>query len=104
MKFCSHCGNELMDEAVICPGCGCPIDAEKAGNGLATASLICAFLVPIAGIICGIIGAIKYKAQKAGDRCIVAIMISIAMWIISATILMTFSSWFNTLLKTLLYI
>ena len=23
MKFCSKCGKELMDEAVICPGCGC---------------------------------------------------------------------------------
>lgn len=22
-KFCSKCGNELMDEAVICPKCGC---------------------------------------------------------------------------------
>ncbi len=24
MKHCSKCGKELMDEAVICPGCGCP--------------------------------------------------------------------------------
>lgn len=24
MKFCSKCGKELMDEAVVCPGCGCP--------------------------------------------------------------------------------
>lgn len=24
MKYCSKCGNELMDEAVICPKCGCP--------------------------------------------------------------------------------
>lgn len=23
MKFCSHCGNEVMDMAVICPKCGC---------------------------------------------------------------------------------
>ena len=23
MKFCSKCGKELMDETVICPGCGC---------------------------------------------------------------------------------
>ena len=25
-KFCSKCGNELMDEAVICPKCGCAVD------------------------------------------------------------------------------
>lgn len=23
MKYCVHCGRELLDEAVICPGCGC---------------------------------------------------------------------------------
>lgn len=23
MKFCSKCGNQLVDEAVVCPNCGC---------------------------------------------------------------------------------
>ena len=23
MKFCTHCGKELLDEAIFCPGCGC---------------------------------------------------------------------------------
>lgn len=23
MKYCSKCGKEIMDEAVVCPGCGC---------------------------------------------------------------------------------
>jgi hypothetical protein len=25
MKYCSKCGNELFDEAIICPKCGCPV-------------------------------------------------------------------------------
>ena len=25
MKYCSKCGKELADEAVICVGCGCPV-------------------------------------------------------------------------------
>ena len=25
MKYCTHCGNELNDEAVICPKCGCAV-------------------------------------------------------------------------------
>lgn len=25
MKYCTHCGKELLDEAVICVGCGCPV-------------------------------------------------------------------------------
>lgn len=26
MKFCSKCGKELNDEAVVCMGCGCPVE------------------------------------------------------------------------------
>ena len=25
MKYCSHCGTEVVDEAVVCPSCGCKI-------------------------------------------------------------------------------
>lgn len=25
MKFCEKCGKEIMDEAVICPSCGCAV-------------------------------------------------------------------------------
>ncbi len=34
MKFCSHCGNEILDEAVICPNCGCRTNytAETTSN------------------------------------------------------------------------
>ena len=28
MKYCTKCGKELFDEAVICPGCGCPAAAN----------------------------------------------------------------------------
>lgn len=27
MKYCVHCGKELLDEAVICVGCGCAVSA-----------------------------------------------------------------------------
>lgn len=34
MKYCSKCGNELLDEAVICPKCGCPVESvKKQGKG-----------------------------------------------------------------------
>ena len=29
MKYCTHCGKELSDEAVICVGCGCPIENKN---------------------------------------------------------------------------
>lgn len=43
MKFCQKCGKEIMDEAVICPACGCAVEQERkdSGNdGLAVASKI----------------------------------------------------------------
>ncbi len=46
MKYCSKCGNEVLDEAVVCTHCGCSLQ-EKAkknavgGNdGLAVASKV----------------------------------------------------------------
>lgn len=35
MKYCTHCGKELFDEAVICVGCGCPV----AGTNIQTAQV-----------------------------------------------------------------
>lgn len=29
MKYCTHCGKELLDEAVICVGCGCLVGEQK---------------------------------------------------------------------------
>lgn len=29
MKYCTHCGKELMDEAVICVGCGCAVPGAR---------------------------------------------------------------------------
>lgn len=46
MKFCSKCGKEVHEEALICPNCGCSLKTENkkisnAGNdGLAVAAKI----------------------------------------------------------------
>ena len=29
MKYCEKCGKELFDEAIICPGCGCPVEGAS---------------------------------------------------------------------------
>ncbi len=29
MKYCSKCGHELRDEAVVCVGCGCAVEATN---------------------------------------------------------------------------
>lgn len=30
MKYCTKCGKEIMDEAAICPGCGCAVGQTAA--------------------------------------------------------------------------
>lgn len=50
MKYCSHCGKELLDEAVICPHCGCQVESltkDGPNKGLD----IIAFLLPVIGAI-----------------------------------------------------
>ena len=29
MKYCSHCGKEINEEAVVCTGCGCAVKTNK---------------------------------------------------------------------------
>lgn len=60
MKYCSKCGNELHDEAVICPKCGCPVsdtgmnvvqDNRKVRLKSASAMNAIAFIL---NILCGL--------------------------------------------------
>ena len=85
--FCTHCGKEVNDNAVICPNCGVPTEnynkvSKPAGtqqklNGFALAGMICAivgivggnyiFCLPsIAGIILSIVGMVKVKDYNSG--------------------------------------
>ena len=75
MKFCSKCGAELMDEAVMCPKCGCSSEYVKSSgvkspanrtNGFAIAGFVCAFFIPLLGWVFGGIGI--SKANKLGGK------------------------------------
>ena len=55
MKFCCHCGKEIMDEAVICPGCGCSVqtvnNAQKGevDQSVSVGLVILSLLFPLFG-------------------------------------------------------
>ena len=73
MKYCSKCGNELFDEAVICPKCGCAVVEHSqynntASNGMAVAGFVCAFFIPLFGWIFGWLGYIKSKELNGRGR------------------------------------
>ncbi len=60
MKFCQKCGKEIMDEAVMCPGCGCSIEKEvrikevsydDCVKGTATTNIISIVVIAL-GVVC----------------------------------------------------
>ena len=53
MKFCSKCGNEIMDEAVICPKCGCACGDLKKEQPIPPSGLkIAAKVFMVIGTVC----------------------------------------------------
>ena len=34
MKYCTHCGKELVDEAVVCTSCGCKAAPAPSNNSI----------------------------------------------------------------------
>lgn len=79
--FCSKCGNEIMDEAVICPKCGCKTGnlAENKDDSVSGGLMAVSILVPIIGVILGIIYLCQ-KKTKAGTAYLVAGVISWIVW------------------------
>ncbi len=57
MKFCQHCGKELVDEAVVCPGCGCAVTAKPtpvialADDEVNVGLCVLSALIPLFGVI-----------------------------------------------------
>lgn len=54
MKYCAHCGSELLDEAVICPKCGCRV--ENVSNAKVNDQKDLVMVIKIVMIICCVIG------------------------------------------------
>ena len=82
MKFCTKCGKELYDEAVICPECGCSVSQkpEKLGeeDKVDVGFVILSVFIPLFGIIWW---AVKAKeTPKAARACGIAAIIS---WVAS---------------------
>ena len=74
--FCTYCGVEINDEAVVCPHCGCPVRSnfsleqnkktENNGETLGIVAIVTALFCPIASWICGAIG--LDFAKKADNK------------------------------------
>lgn len=86
MKFCSKCGKELCDEAIVCTNCGCAVENNKskasADDKVDVGLCVLSALLPIYGII---YWPLKHKetpkkAQACGCTAIVAWIIYMAFF------------------------
>lgn len=96
MKYCSHCGNELRDEAVVCPKCGCStkdtlVQQPSKTNGFAITGFVCSFFIPLLGLIFSVLGYAKSKEMNDNGKAmsIAGIAISIASTVVGAIIIAT---------------
>lgn len=69
--YCKNCGSSIDDNAVICPHCGVAthgsvITQQEKTNVMAIVGLILAFIFPIAGLICSIIG--RKQCKTTGEN------------------------------------
>ena len=93
--YCSKCGKEIHDQAVVCTGCGCAVKQnedkmsvensnkqKRESSSTANCALLFAFLIPIVGFIMGIVGCVKYQTPTYKNRCIVAIVLSVVVWLV----------------------
>lgn len=62
MKYCSKCGNELLDEAVICPKCGCMVEGIKSTTPKNTSNFIAENIIAIMGAAALIAAIILFAA------------------------------------------
>ncbi len=82
MKFCQHCGKEVLDSAVICVNCGCPVQtvntqSTEIDDSISAGLVILAVLIPLFGII---YWPVKAKTRpKCAVACGVAALISWAL-------------------------
>ncbi|MBR7122810.1 MAG: zinc ribbon domain-containing protein [Oscillospiraceae bacterium] len=88
MKFCQHCGKEIVDEAVICPGCGCSVQTTnnnqvaEVDESVSAGLVILAILIPLFGII---YWPVKAKTRpKCAQACGIAAIIA---WVVYLLIL-----------------
>jgi len=82
MKICSKCGKELVDAAVVCTGCGCPVRTEAKPKevsldalvkGAATTNMIAAIALAL-GIAC----ALFVNVWAGVALCLVAELVALA--------------------------
>ncbi len=93
MKYCSHCGKEIMDEAIICVNCGCSVANNTTqidpNDKPSTGFLVLGLFFPLIGLILYLVYNSKSpkKAKSAGKGALIGFIVSVALSVISYIII-----------------
>ena len=84
MKFCSKCGNEMVEEAVVCPHCGCAVAPNAVEDAPSTGFAVLGFFLPIVGLILYLVNKDKapLRAKSAGKGALIGFCVSVALSVI----------------------
>ncbi len=86
--FCSKCGKELLDEAVVCTNCGCAVNGANsmanaaAGEDIPNGGLnVLSFFIPIVGLVlyCVMQSKTPRKAKQIGIFALVGFLINLVL-------------------------
>jgi hypothetical protein len=88
--YCRHCGKEVKDKAVVCSGCGHPVE-DLSGNIIVghpwnwfvmIGLILLTLLVPPAGLVFGIIGLLD-PAKKVQGAVVTTIAVFMTLLLIA---------------------
>ena len=83
MKYCSHCGKEIVEDAVVCVHCGCAIEGVKKKDEDKKSPLwfLLGFFIPIVGLILYCVWKDEYplRAKSVGKGALISALISVGL-------------------------
>ncbi len=86
--FCKNCGQQLDDNAVVCPHCGCPTDnfnkqkkqAVSAEDAPSTGFAVLCFFFPVVGLILYLVwhDTMPLRAKSCGKGALIGVIVEVA--------------------------
>ena len=93
MKFCSHCGAQVEDDAVICIKCGCSLSSNRVDpqDKPSTGFLILSFFFPLIGLILYLVwkNTSPLKAKSCGKGALIGFIVGVVISVVYSVIVGT---------------
>lgn len=83
MKFCSHCGTQIDDQAAFCTKCGCWTTGPRVNSRDASSAgfAVLSFFIPLVGLILFLVWFDSYpkRARSCGKGALIAVIVYIIL-------------------------